>query len=52
MTSLLRAERLTKHFIVRHGAVFGRAQGRLRAVDDVVEVVRVLRQDAVKAPGE
>ena len=35
MTALLRVERLTKHFDVRHGGVFGRARGRLRAVDDV-----------------
>jgi oligopeptide/dipeptide ABC transporter ATP-binding protein len=35
MTPLLRVEGLTKHFAVSHGAIFSRAQGRLRAVDDV-----------------
>ncbi len=35
MTPLLRVEGLTKHFAVGHGAIFGRALGSLRAVDDV-----------------
>ena len=35
MTPLLSVEGLTKHFTVRHGAIFGRTQGRLRAVDEV-----------------
>jgi oligopeptide transport system ATP-binding protein len=35
MAALLRVEGLTKHFPVRHGALFGRSQGLLRAVDDV-----------------
>jgi oligopeptide/dipeptide ABC transporter ATP-binding protein len=35
MAALLRVDGLTKHFPVRQGAVFGRGQGLLRAVDDV-----------------
>ena len=35
MTPLLSAQRLTKHFAVRHGGIFGRVRGLLRAVDDV-----------------
>jgi len=35
MTPLLRVERLTKHFPVRHGALFGRARGVVHAVDAV-----------------
>ena len=34
MTPLVRAVGLTKHFQMRHGVVFGRGQGVLRAVDD------------------
>ena len=35
MTPLLRVDRLTKHFPVRHGALFGRARGVVHAVDGV-----------------
>ena len=35
MTPLLRVERLTKHFPVRHGALFGRSRGVVHAVDAV-----------------
>jgi oligopeptide transport system ATP-binding protein len=35
MTPLLRVERLTKHFPVRHGALFGRGRGVVHAVDAV-----------------
>ena len=35
MTPLLRVERLTKHFPVRHGALFGRSRGVVHAVDEV-----------------